>query len=449
MSNKAGWIEYNFDGLVGPTHNYAGLAFGNVASLTNAGSISSPKQAALQGLAKMRVLMDLGIPQAVLPPQLRPNLELLRNLGFSGSAEKILQQAFKLQPRLLAACYSAASMWAANAATVSPSCDTADHKLHITPANLLYNLHRAQESEFNYKLFNKIFADPKHFVVHKPLLGTRDLSDEGAANHSYICKDYGQSGLELFVFGRQGLDDNALQPILFPARQTKLASSSIAMQHQLNEMHTLMLQQNPAAIDAGVFHNDVVFVANKNVLFFHATAFLQTQELKARLDNLFGQEYFLIEVNSNEIAINEAVSTYVFNSQLVSLPTSNEMVLILPKECEHSGVVNSYLKNLITKNTPIKQLHFVECRESMRNGGGPACLRLRVILDAAEQQAMHQGIILTEQLYNSLVAWVNKHYREILKPEDLLDPHLANEVQYALEELTQLLKLGNIYAFQA
>ena len=25
--------EVNFDGLVGPTHNYAGLSYGNVASL--------------------------------------------------------------------------------------------------------------------------------------------------------------------------------------------------------------------------------------------------------------------------------------------------------------------------------------------------------------------------------------------------------------------------------
>ena len=48
--------EFNFDGLVGPSHNYAGLSFGNVASFSNVKSASNPKQAALQGLAKMRAL---------------------------------------------------------------------------------------------------------------------------------------------------------------------------------------------------------------------------------------------------------------------------------------------------------------------------------------------------------------------------------------------------------
>ncbi|EGF31557.1 Succinylarginine dihydrolase, partial [Oxalobacteraceae bacterium IMCC9480] len=56
--------EFNFDGLVGPSHNYAGLSFGNVASFNNVKSVSSPKQAALQGLAKMRALAARGFAQA-------------------------------------------------------------------------------------------------------------------------------------------------------------------------------------------------------------------------------------------------------------------------------------------------------------------------------------------------------------------------------------------------
>ena len=151
-------LEVNFDGLVGPTHNYAGLSYGNEASIANAQQISSPKQAAKQGLHKMRALMDLGIPQAVVPPQQRPNFDLLRECGFVGNEITMLQQAYRYQPELLAACYSASSMWTANMATVSPSCDTKDHKLHITPANLLYNLHRAQEAPFNTKFLQHIFG---------------------------------------------------------------------------------------------------------------------------------------------------------------------------------------------------------------------------------------------------------------------------------------------------
>ena len=60
------YFEANFDGLVGPTHNYAGLSVGNVASLNNAKNTSNPKQAAKQGLAKMKALADLGMVQGVL-----------------------------------------------------------------------------------------------------------------------------------------------------------------------------------------------------------------------------------------------------------------------------------------------------------------------------------------------------------------------------------------------
>ena len=41
--------EINFDGLVGPSHNYAGLSIGNLASTRNAGQLSQPRRAALEG----------------------------------------------------------------------------------------------------------------------------------------------------------------------------------------------------------------------------------------------------------------------------------------------------------------------------------------------------------------------------------------------------------------
>ena len=124
-----GAVEVNFDGLIGPTHNYAGLSPGNVPSLSNAGAESRPREAALQGLAKMRRVRDLAWdgqgqpPQGVLVPQQRPDLGLLRRLGFTGDDARVLESAAEASPTVLAACWSASSMWAANAATVSPSAE--------------------------------------------------------------------------------------------------------------------------------------------------------------------------------------------------------------------------------------------------------------------------------------------------------------------------------------
>ena len=136
-------VEANFDGLVGPTHNYAGLSWGNVASKSNVNAVSNPKEAALQGLAKMKKLADRGYVQAVLPPHERPHIPTLRALGFAGSDRQVLEQAAQADPAILAAVSSASAMWTANAATVSPSADTADHRVHFTPANLSAKFHRS------------------------------------------------------------------------------------------------------------------------------------------------------------------------------------------------------------------------------------------------------------------------------------------------------------------
>src|SRR3954451_8692870 len=125
--------ELNLDGIVGPTHNYAGLSFGNVASMTHKSSVSNPKQAALEGLAKMKFLADLGVKQAVLPPHERPHIETLRRLGFAGKDAEVLTAVRQREPGLLSAVSSSSAMWTANAATVSPSADSEDGKVHLTP----------------------------------------------------------------------------------------------------------------------------------------------------------------------------------------------------------------------------------------------------------------------------------------------------------------------------
>lgn len=442
-------FEVNFDGLVGPTHNFAGLSHGNVASTVNAQSASNPKMAALQGLQKMRFVRDMGIKQAILPPHARPSLETLRNLGFVGDTATMLRTAAKEAPAILAACYSSSNMWTANAATVSPSADTEDGKVHFTPANLATKFHRSIEPPTTAAILKTLFANEKHFTHHAPLQTVDALGDEGAANHTRFANTHDAKGVEFFVYGKHAFDSTKPSPKKYPARQTWEASSAVARLHTLSSDKVVFAQQNPAAIDAGVFHNDVIAVGNGNTLLYHEAAFLNTEAVLAELQKKYGTEILhFIKVATNEVTALEAVSTYLFNSQLITLPDGS-MTLIAPKECEENQAVQTRIKAMCEDGSnPLKTVHFLDVRESMRNGGGPACLRLRVALTEVELAAMHQGVLLTDTLYNALVSWVEKHYRDRLTLADLADVQLANESFTALDELTQILRMGSIYPFQ-
>jgi succinylarginine dihydrolase len=440
-------FEINFDGIVGQTHHYGGLAFGNLASKANAHKVSNPKAAALQGLKKMHLLMQLGIPQAVLPPHERPALWFLKNLGFSGTDHQILKAAYERDPILFGAACSGSSMWVANAATVTPSVDSLDGRVHITPANLISNLHRALEAQTNFDIFKKIFLDEQYFSVHSPLYAHLDLADEGAANHNRICHAYGDAGLNLFVYDRSVSQKNETLPHRNPARQTREASEAIARLHQLRSKKTLFVKQNPVAIDHGVFHNDVISVANQNVFLYHESVFIESKKIMDLLKNQFQDILYLMPVLTSELSIQDAVKTYLFNSQLVTLKT-DAMVLISPVESQENKAAYQVLQRLRLENNPISELHFVDCRQSMLNGGGPACLRLRVVLTEAERNACAPGVFLNEALYQCLIQWVDRHYRDKLVIGDLVDPVLLNEIRVALDELTQILQLGTLYSFQ-
>lgn len=443
------WFEANFDGLVGPTHNYAGLSFGNIASKANANNHSNPKVAAKEGLLKMKTLNDLGLVQGVLAPQERPDIYTLRRLGFSGSDQQVVEAAGKQSLSVLRACYSASSMWTANAATVSPSADSADNKLHFTPANLNNQFHRSIEPETTGRILQAIFNDDKHFAHHNHLPENDHFGDEGAANHTRLCTEHGASGVQLFVFGKTAFDASKPKPANFPARQTLEASQAVARLHQLDESNTVFMQQNPAIIDAGAFHNDVVSVGNQNVLFYHEQAFLNTAEDFAQIQQKFGADNQLhfIGVKESEVSIQEAIKTYLFNTQIITLP-NGEMMIVAPMECHDSPAVKAYLDKLVTLNTPIKTVKFFDVKQSMRNGGGPACLRLRVAMNEVERAAANQNCFMSDALFASLNSWVDKHYRDQITDDDLLDPQLITESRAALDELTQILNLGSVYTFQ-
>jgi succinylarginine dihydrolase len=441
-------VEANFDGLPGPTHNYSGLAEGNLASERNKSLVANPRRAALQGLAKMKALADRGFAQAVLPPHERPDVAALRALGFTGDDAALLQAASRQAPQLLAACSSAAAMWVANAATVSPSADTADGRVHFTPANLVSHFHRSLEAATTTHVLRSIFADAKHFAVHDPLPAAPQLGDEGAANHTRFVAGAQARGVELFVYGRTAFAAGALVPRRFAARQTREACESVARRHGLAPERTFFAQQHPEAIEAGVFHNDVVAVGSGAVLFCHERAYVAQDALLAALRERLGPAFTPIVVPEREVSLEHAVNTYLFNSQLLDRGDGG-LLLVAPAECQGEATVRALLERLTAGDGPIREVLTFDLRQSMQNGGGPACLRLRIALTPEERAATGARVWLDETLYDALTTWVERHYRDRLTPADLADPALLTESRRALDELSRLLGLPNVYPFQA
>jgi succinylarginine dihydrolase len=409
--------EINFDGLIGPTHNYAALSFGNLASQSNAGATSRPRDAALQGLAKMRFAMGLGLIQGFLLPLERPNTQWLRSLGFTGTDAQVCAAAHAADPRLFAQACSASSMWTANAGTVSPAADTADCRTHISTANLSRMTHRSLEHPDTHAQLRLAFAHPA-FAVHAAVPAT--FGDEGAANHMRLTAQHGEPGLEIFVFGSDGGsaaggEDGGK----FPARQNRRASEAVARRHGLSPDRTLFIAQSQTAIDSGAFHNDVVAVANENVLFAHEHAFADAGALKADLARLLPGHVY-VEVPASAVSLADAIRSYLFNSQLVTVPDGS-MALILPMESHDCAPVKAYLDRLIAGNSPIRAVHYVQVRESMRNGGGPACLRLRVVADPA---TIDSRFLLDAAKADRLEALITARWPETIGPDDLGSPDL-------------------------
>ena len=437
--------EANFDGLIGPTHNYGGLSDGNLASSRHAGLVSSPRGAALQGLEKMAAMHEAGLWQGILPPQQRPFLPALRQAGFSGSDAQIFTQGWADAPRLMKNLMSASSMWAANAATVSPSADCADGSLHLTPANLSTMLHRSIEHEQTGRALSRAFP---FAAVHPALSGQSVFADEGAANHVRLCGAREGQGVELLVYGRDGYA--AARPG-YPARQTIQASQAIARSHKLDPARTVYALQSDAAIDAGAFHNDVVCVGAMQTLFYHELAFADTAAMKADITRaakgLF--DPIFVEVSNDEVPIADAIKAYLFNSMLVQMLGQDRLTLIAPLETQENAATRDYCKSLTSGNGPIGEVRFVDVRQSMQNGGGPACLRLRVTLTDGEWAQVHTGNKFTPALHGDLKGWVNKYYRESLSPDDIRDVSVMTESFEALNALTKIMDLGDgFYPFQ-
>lgn len=449
--------EVNFDGLVGPTHNYAGLSHGNVASAANAGQPANPRRAALQGLGKMRFVASLGVGQAVLPPHERPSLRTLRALGFRGSDEEVLAGAATdpaLRDQLLRLCSSAAAMWTANAATCVPSCDSEDGRLHLIPANLTAMFHRALEAATTTRVLRAIFADEARFAVHDPLPGGGHFADEGAANHTRLFaparsgEGLSDAAVHLFAWGRRAFaGEGQEEPRQFPARQTREASEALARLGRVRPGRALFPQQDPAGIDAGAFHTDVLAVGNANVLLLHEKAFAGHEALLLDLRTLLGPAFHPVVATERELPAADAVASYPFNSQLLTLPDGT-MAVVAPEEARENPRARGYLARVVESGGPVRRVHHLALSDSMRNGGGPACLRQRILLSDDERAAVAARVFWDEALGQELEAWVLRHYRDCVEAGDLRDPLLARESMAALDDLTRILRLGPVYDFQ-
>ncbi|MGB7405950.1 MAG: N-succinylarginine dihydrolase [Pacificimonas sp.] len=401
--------EINFDGLIGPSHNYAGLSLGNLASSTNAGATSKPRAAALQGLGKMRFVMGLGLRQGFFLPHKRPNADWLRELGYSGSDAEVCATAAAEDPALFRNAASASAMWTANAGTVSPAPDTDDGRLHITTANLSSMTHRSLEWRETARQLREMFADEAYFAVHSPV--PPRFGDEGAANFMRLTAAHGEPGVEIFVYG----EDRGGR---FPARQSRYASEAVARKHGVSG--AIITAQSAEAIEAGAFHNDVVAVANETVLFAHEQAFDDRDWLMTELAGRV-PGFTLVEVPAKDVSLSDAIESYLFNSQLLTLP-GGETVLVLPTESRDNARVKAWLDENVGGNRPIQAARYLDVRESMRNGGGPACLRLRVVVDEAAEAAIDPRYLLDEAKADRMARVIETHWPESVAPEDLYTP---------------------------
>ena len=438
----SGAVEANADGLIGPTHSFAGLASGNLASAANEGLASNPRAAALQGIDKMARLAALGLPQFVLAPHERADVGFLRSLGFGGSDAAVLAQAAREAPAMLAAAGSASAMWAANAATVTPSADAGDGRMHLTPANLISNLHRSLEPDQTGRALRALLPDAARFAVHAPLPAQAQFADEGAANHVRLCGEEGAEGVELFVFGREAGEAGL-------ARQSRSASEALARRHGVSR--PVFARQSARAIAAGAFHNDVVGVGAGACLFHHEAAFEDTarvhEDIRRAAEELFAPEFAV--VSGAELPLAEAISTYLFNAMLVRPPGEARLVLIAPVEVAESAAARAVAERIVDGNGAIGRVDYVDVRQSMRNGGGPACLRLRLSLTPCELAATNPAQRFDATLESELRALVQRLWRDRLAAADLADPALLDESRAALDALTGLLGLGGgFYPFQ-
>ncbi len=437
-------VEVQLDRIVGPLHHFGGLGVGNLASQSHAGHVSHPAAAAIEGLDKMRLVAGLGVPQWILPPQHRPAMRLLHSLGFSGSRRQIIASAYAMAPEIFSAACSSSAMWTANAATVSAAADTSDGRVKLSIANLSSSMHRAieaSETEGELRTILASLGEDDAVDVYTALPRGVAFRDEGAANHMRLSasdnRDGVTRGLNLFVYG-----DGAPAPTHYLSRQSRLASEAIARRHGLDDKHTFYLKQHPRAIDAGAFHNDVVAMSHEDLLIHHENAFWEAGDTIRRIGRCFeqltGQPLKRVAVPESILSLDEAISSYLFNSQLLTT-NDQKRVLVCPAQVRSHIAAMRLVESWQARDGYFDEIHFVNVQESMAGGGGPACLRLRIPM---QDQSIDRSVgrqWWTESIDAKLRDIIQSHYPERLELSDLVQAEIINQAIKATGLIRDLL----------
>jgi succinylarginine dihydrolase len=431
-------IEIQVDRIVGPTHHFGGLGVGNVASTRHAGEVSNPAAAALEGLGKMRLIARLGVEQMILPPQQRPDYALLDSVGFPGHDTGSLVDALDQAPSILSAAMSCSAMWTANAATVCPAIDARQGHLSITIANLNASLHRAIESQGTERELRNLFGSVAR--VRTAMAGGSALRDEGAANHMRLGSPDNQAGIHLFVYG-----DGQPTPHTYWPRQTFAASQAVARNLQLDPSQVFFLKQHPRAIDAGAFHNDVVAASHHNLLLYHESAYQdlgQLDRVALAYRKACDRELVRVEVSENQLPLDSAIATYLFNSQIVSpADPSAAPVLICPSQVQTDARASRLVASWRNERQIFSEVHFVELGQSMSGGGGPACLRLRVPVTEDQLDLVPARARWSEALDELLREVIETHYPTRLTLPDLASEDVVREAHQAQRLICELLNV--------
>ncbi len=441
------FVEANVDTLVGPTYSFGGLGQGNLASAISRGARSSPRRAALQGIDKMRRLVMHGVPQFVFPPHERPALSVLRGLGFEGDDQRVLETAFREAPALLTSALSSAFTWTANWGTVTGSAECGDGLVHCTVANLSASFHRSIEAETSKRLMTQLL-NQKWAIHHDALPAV--FSDEGAANQM-VLGVAGQPNLNIFVYGRT-LDEGGRMTRRFFPRQVREAWEVIARRHSLNQEAVFYVPQSARAIDAGVFHNDVIATAHRDLLIYHEWAFdtdVDFDKNVRKKAKTIGFGVRLVAISNDMLSIEESVRTYFFNSQLVDIHRDSKRWLwVLPGECADSEGALRAIDWVRERCPEIEALEFAPVTESMANGGGPACQRLRLPLNEVELASVNPVFRATPALLDQLSLIVGHLYPDSFAVGDILDRVFRGHVQAALAGIAATMSLEGFYSFQ-
>jgi len=423
-------LQLNISELPGPTFMYSGLSADNVASLNNKHLAANPLKFALLSLQRMRLLLEEGVHQVIFPPHRRPDLQALGYCGFTGDMGHMIGSADKFSRGYLESLLAASSVWTANAATVTPSADSEDGKVHITTANLNSHFHRSIEASQTHAKLARVFADDNFFALHQALPSHNRFSDEGAANHMRFHVEGENRGLNVFVYGND--PDN---PGYMQGRQSLWASKAICQLHALSSTQVWLQKQSKEAISRGIFHNDIISMNSHDLLVFHQQAYENHESL---IEKLTALGICCVEIKAEEFSLEHALKTYFFNSEFIKGKDGSQ-VLVMSEKCQHDAKVHAQLERIQTAyNKEIKTI-YVDLDDSLKNGGGPACLRLRVQLNQEQFSAIPSKFLLTQNKLNALQEVVTRFYRESLSYEDVFTETFQLSLQPVYSRLEQVL----------